>query len=341
MKAPISVSDPFGAASDAAMPTLALALDPIYTEAQLKRRLPGLCGKGKLRLKAIRVTRHKPGRRCMVEYDLRISERDGGHQRLTLIGKIRARRSGNEGYRLLKQIWDADFGAKSADHISVPEPIGVLSQLRMWFQRKVSGELAGTLLLQPGAVGLAGRIAAAIHKLHRAGIPTDRVHSMADELRILQRCLTNAAELAPHWSARLKRILDACQALGQRVPEPQACGIHRDFYPAQVLVKGKRIFLIDFDLYCLGDPALDIGNFIGHMHEQSLRELGDVRALDEPVSALTETFLKLSGEKARMSIEAYGTLTLVRHIYLSMILPERQRFSGGLLEICEGKLGLG
>ena len=45
------------------------------------------------------------------------------------------------------------------------------------------------------------------------------------------------------------------------------------------IVGDGRLYLLDFDLYCLGDPALDAGNFIAHVTEQSLRELGDATAL--------------------------------------------------------------
>ena len=39
------------------------------------------------------------------------------------------------------------------------------------------------------------------------------------------------------------------------------------------------LWLIDFDLYCLGDPGLDAGNFIGHVTEQALRQYGDAHRL--------------------------------------------------------------
>src|SRR5207253_2605996 len=69
----VFVSDPFGARADSSMPTLALALDAAIAKEELKRHLPRLSGKdGKLRLKAIRVIRHKPGRRCVVEYEVRV-----------------------------------------------------------------------------------------------------------------------------------------------------------------------------------------------------------------------------------------------------------------------------
>jgi glycosyltransferase involved in cell wall biosynthesis len=337
----VFVRDPFNSIADPELPTLALALDPVEARAEFKRRLPRLSGaNGKLRLKAIRVIRHKPGRRCVIEYDVRVQRPDLPAETVTLIGKTRVRRFGNEGYRLQERIWNAGFDSASADGISVPEPIGVIPQFRMWFQRKVPGETATRLLTTPGGVELASRIAVAIHKLHRANVPTERQHLMADELRILHECLAKVQQQKPEWSARLERVLAGCDRLGAGVPEPHLCGIHRDFYSAQVVVHEGRTYLIDFDLYCLGDPGLDIGNFIGHITEQSLRETGDARAWAKQERALEEKFLELAGEQCRPAIAAYTTLTLVRHIYLSTQFPSRQDFTLPLLELCEQRLNL-
>src|SRR5881296_1876672 len=119
----ISISDPFGAADDPALPALKLALDPFEAKDELKRRLPRLAGEdGIVLLRAIRVIRHKPGKRCVIEYDVKV-EREGLRSDLmTLIGKVRAKRYGNEGYRLLESVWNAGFQADSPDGISVPEP---------------------------------------------------------------------------------------------------------------------------------------------------------------------------------------------------------------------------
>jgi glycosyltransferase involved in cell wall biosynthesis len=337
----VFVRDPFNSTADPELPSLTFALDPVEARAEFKRRLPRLSGEnGKLRLKAIRVIRHKPGRRCVVEYDVRVQRPDLPAETVTLIGKTRVRRFGNEGFRLQERIWNAGFDSASADGISVPEPIGVIPQFRMWFQRKVPGETATRLLPAPDGVELASRIAVAIHKLHQANVPTERQHLMADELRILHECLVKVKQQKPEWSTRLERVLGACDRLGASVPEPRMCGIHRDFYSAQVVVHEGRIYLIDFDLYCLGDPALDIGNFIGHITEQSLRETSDARAWAKQECALEEKFVELAGEQRRPAITAYTTLTLVRHIYLSTQFPSRQAFTLPLLELCEQRLGL-
>src|SRR5437867_9423929 len=93
--AKILVSDPFGAAADPALPALKLALDPFEAKEEFKRRLPRLAGEdGLVLLRGIRVIRHKPGKRAVIEYDVKV-ERDGlRSNRMTLIGKVRSRRYG-------------------------------------------------------------------------------------------------------------------------------------------------------------------------------------------------------------------------------------------------------
>ncbi|HEY5915038.1 MAG TPA: aminoglycoside phosphotransferase family protein, partial [Verrucomicrobiae bacterium] len=90
--------------------------------------------------------------------------------------------------------------------------------------------------------------------------------------------------------------------------------------------------------YCLGDPALDVGNFIAHVTEQSLREMGDATALASQEDALADEFLKLCGQNLGLTLRTYTLLSLARHIYLSTLFPERQAFAAPLLELCEQRL---
>ena len=336
----VSVTDPFGVKEDPELPTLSLALDPDLAQRQFKRRLPRLAGdQGLVYLEAIRVTRHKPGRRCVLEYDVRVERPDAPAKSLTLIGKIRARRFGKADHRLLDNIWGAGFRSDSPDGVSVPEPISVVPRFHMWLQRKVPGEISTSRLLEPEGVALAARIAEAVHKLHRAGVRTERRHAMRDELRILREHLPLVARDRPDWQPRLRGILEACDGLGATVSEPPTCGIHRDFYSAQVIVEQGRIWLLDFDLYCRGDAALDIGNFVGHLTEQSLRTFGDPAALADRERAMEERFVELAGKAARPRVRAYATLTLVRHIYLSTRTAERSPWTERLIQLCEQRLG--
>ena len=335
----IPVADPFGAALDPALPTVARALDPSAVAAVFDRGLPRLAREnGRVQVKAIRVIRHKPGKRCVILYDVRVERPGMKREKTMLIGKVRARRFGTEGFRSQEAFWKAGFFKGCVDGIAVPEPVGVLPEFHMWLQRKVRGVTASELLAGPDGMALARRIAEAIHKVHLAGVPSEKSHTMADELRILHECLARVGETRPELRQRIANLLKACDQLGGSLPAPRTCGIHRDFYPAQVIVDRARLWLIDFDLYCKGDPSLDVGNFIGHVAEESLRALGDAAAWRDREVALEERFIELTGAAARPAVRAYTTLTLARHVYLSTQFPERTKFTEPLLALCEERL---
>ena len=339
------ITDPFGVATDAKMPFLAKALDPLEVLHQFERclfqhSLFGSEEKAQIHLTSIRVVRYKPGRRCLIEYNLTVERPHAAPEELTLIGKTRSRGLDRFSYQLHQSLWSAGFAADSEDGISVPEPMGIVPEFQMWFQRKVPGVIATRLLTEPTGVEVAQCIAQAIHKLHQAGILASRRHTMTDELRILHERLPLVAQLKPQWTRRIERILEACDRLGSAVPKSRIHGIHRDFYADQVIIDGSRLYLLDFDLYCEGDPALDIGNFLGHITEQSLRTFGTPDALMDREEELTDRFLSLSTQSTCAALCAYKTLTLVRHIYISTLFPERCRITEPLLELCEQRFDI-
>lgn len=330
----ISVIDPFDVVNDANMPFLAQALHPQVVQQQFDQ-LALWQNTHPMQLQAIRVIRYKPGRRCLIEYDVVENQ-----SVVTLIGKARAKGLDRCSFRLVQLLWHNGFDAKSSDRISVPKPIVMIPQFQMWLQRKVTGTLATDLLPKPAGITVSQHIAQAAHKLHQANIVPRRSHTMANELQILHDRLLKVVQLSPHLSRRIERVLAACDSLGSVTPELENSGIHRDFYPDQVLVAGDRIYLLDLDLYCLGDPSLDIGNFIAHITEQSLRTLGSADALIEREEAAIAEFTRLSSTATHVAIQAYKTLTLARHIYISTLFPERQKFTETLLELCEQRLSL-
>src|SRR5438552_3230624 len=178
------VIDPFPVLTDAGMPFLAQALDPVQVQRQLMECCPSLVKRlCKFELRSIRVIRYKPGRRCLIEYELH--SRHSPSKSITLLGKVRAKALDRKTFRLQQTLWNRCFGPNSEDQIQVPEPIGIVPPFHMWLQAKVPGACASEMLAKPSGKEVGKRIAEGIHKLHRADIPTIRTHSMAEELRIL------------------------------------------------------------------------------------------------------------------------------------------------------------
>ena len=152
---------------------------------------------------------------------------------------------------------------------------------------------------------------------------------------IRKGCSSNFTTYLCYWSCFACRILKKCNKFGESLSYVPSVGIHRDFYADQVIINDSRLYLLDLDLYCYGDPSLDIGNFIAHITEYSLRVLGDFQALKDREIALKEAFIKLIGEENRKRIIIYKFLTLVRHIYISTQIKERNAYTEHLIRLCE------
>jgi hypothetical protein len=272
----------------------------------------------------------------MVEYEL---EPEGGGESVTVIGKVRARGTDRATDAVLRALRSAGLSEDAFDGVCVPEPLGVIPEFRMTLQRKVPGVCVAPLLPVGWGAELARRVAEAAHRVHTAGVPSDRSHALGDELRILRERLSTLGTERPEWAARLDRLLEACTRLAGRVTPTEPCGIHRDYYADQLLTDGPRLYVLDFDLYARGDPSLDIGNFIGHLTEQSLRSVGRPDGLADREAWVEERFLQLAGAKRRMSVRAYAMLTLARHISISTKFPDRRAFTERLLDLCEERLG--
>ncbi|HSK10256.1 MAG TPA: phosphotransferase [Vicinamibacterales bacterium] len=332
------VSDPFGVLADRGLLLPATVLDGA-TMADRLGELTAFRGRS-VAVKAIRVTRHKPGRRCLIEYDLSVTGGAGPALAETIIAKARAKGADGRAYGLARALWQNGFGTQSADGVSVPRPLGLLPDLKMWVQRKVPGRTVTSMLCEPGALNLASRVAEAIAKLHGQPAGDARRHGIEEEMRILGERLGSvpAEMVAP---GRAEEILLGCARLAGVLPSVPPRSLHRDFYPDQIIDDGGRLYLLDLDLHAAGDPALDVGNFLAHVAEHSLRVLGDANGLAAFEGAMTRRFLEIDTTVPPASIRIYRTLALARLIQISTVLAERRRWTAQVVALVERELSSG
>jgi aminoglycoside phosphotransferase (APT) family kinase protein len=324
----IPVHDPFRIANDPAMPFLPAAIDPESMSKLFSTYLPWPA-----QLVGLRVVRYKPQRRCLIEYDIETDSRP-----MTLVGKARAKRLDERTFHVQRQLWNSGFDNDSADGISVPKPIAMIPPLQMWLQQRVPGTASIDLLVSDSMPQTASRLAGGIFKLHQCAIHPKRSHTMLDELRMLQEKLPLVAQSHPHLRQRLQRLLEACLRAGESHHAPPLHPIHRDFYHDQVIVDGARIYLLDLDLFAMGDPALDLGNFIGHLSEYGLRKFGSADALAGQQRKMIDRYLEMAGEEPRPRIHIHSFLTLARHVYISTRFADRTPFVERILSLCEERM---
>jgi hypothetical protein len=273
------------------------------------------------------ITHIKPGRRAIV----RLVTSDG-----VFLAKTRVGHRASTAFRLMQQFRAAGFDDSSS--VAVAEPVAVFDDLATWIQREVLG-LSGEAALTADAGSVALAAADAAHRIHHAGVPAKRVHTVEHELAILRTRFETLANRRPDLAASLHRVL----RIVERRAEPflrnrPVTGVHRDYYHDQLIVAGGRTTVIDFDLYCTADPALDIGNFVAHLREYALRVTGNPDALTNAADATIDRYCALAGEHHRTAIDLWANLSLARHIALSDEIAGRGCTTASLIELCSANL---
>ncbi|MCK6262123.1 phosphotransferase [Vibrio sp. ZSDE26] len=306
-----------------------------YMAAPLIKMLSPILAKGEIaNLESIHLIRHKKGKRCLLEYMFTISKGDIKNE-LSILGKGRIKGFDKRAWSINTQLYEAGFNEQSGDKIQVPEPLGYNESLHIWFQRKVAGEtLFYPFSNKEEGLILANKVAEALYKLHSSSINIDKHHTIDKELSLLWGYLSKVMETHNEWKEDIKELLLRCRLLSELLPPSAPCVIHRDFYQDQLIVQRESLFILDLDLCCLGDPAVDIGNFIAHIQEQCLRDFGDLNYANKSLSELTRSYQELSKKQTAPSIEIYTLLSWTRHIYISQRIAERQPFTKAIIVHC-------
>lgn len=322
------------------IPNLATALDPTRMQKPLATIAGYIDGQAHdVKVTRCELVRHKPKRRCMVRYDLLVSN-SGFLQRYSLLGKIRARSYDHKTYQLTRRLWQSEFGPHGLDAIRVPQPVGAIPELHMWLQRVVGAQTVTEQLECADAAELCRIAAATVAKLHKSGPLAGKVHSTGNEIAILKKNLEFAKASIPRLAGRIERIEQACGNLAARLKPLNQTTIHRDFYPDQILVRDRAAWLLDLDLCSFGDPAIDIGNFLAHLQEASLRRYGHLHGYAHLENAFLSGYESATGSRLSASIPNYVTLTLARHIGISQKFAARRMTTERLIQACERRLSI-
>lgn len=269
----------------------------------------------------IAVLKYKPLRRCVLAYTLRACRRsDGRLVEHHVIGKVFKDRRGLRLYRLQAHLWNNGFGPLAADGIHVPRPLAYLPDLRMLVQERAPGATLNELAERGPIDRQVEQCGQALAKLHASPVPAVVArfgksrysgwgltgYSLTDELKSLAHFTAELVERQPAHAGFIHSTADALGAWAAQLPTPPVVvPIHRDFYYSQMLFSddrpngnrlngnhpnGGRLTLIDFDLLALGDPAIDVANFIAHLFFLGLDRLGDQNALAEEAERFLEAY---------------------------------------------------
>jgi hypothetical protein len=257
---PLVAAMPAATASDNTLP-----LDPALPQLgeltdgpAMISRFRLLLGRPGVRVVAVTLERHKPGRRAILRYD--VVGTDGG-QGLRLYGKVFASKRAPKVHDVLCRIAaEPSFGPD----VSVPGPAGWLPDLNLLVQHAVVGEPVTQRLLA-GDVYLVRQVADALSAFHRSARELGRRHDQLAEFRPLPRRTEEAAAIHPELVPLAADILGRLNRIDLTRLPWRDLPIHRDAYHDQFLVAGNDLAVLDLDDAAMSEPAIDIANVAGHL----------------------------------------------------------------------------
>jgi hypothetical protein len=226
--------------------------------------------------------RYKPADRCVIRYRLRFGDPAAGEaagsasMTCTLVAKL---------YREPDEAQAAtDLLARLRDRAGVAwtaRPLGVVPGLPLALTEDLgSGRdpvpaYSGLDLVHPGsedAFKVVGRAGRALAELHTSGLGTGdlRRRTGADEAGKAAKRARLLEHYVPELAPEVKRVAGALCTTLTELPTDTLRPGHGSYKPSQLLVRDGAVFLVDFDQFCLADPALDVGYFLAYLRPAGL-----------------------------------------------------------------------
>ncbi len=289
---------PFGAAGwRIALPELGLELEPEPAESALPAmpRLTGpessralleqgirACAHADMRIAGCRpeVLSYKPGSRCTIRYHLTYPGElaDRGWPATVIAKTYRKESKGRNAYQAMVALWNTPLAR--GDVVTLAEPLAYLPELRVMVQGPIAGDQSLEDLLKaalkvdtPEAYAALNayvlKSAAGLAALHRSGVRHGQLLRLDDHYAELHDRSARLYAVAPELQGAAEPLLGRLEALAAQILPAAAVPTHGTFSPEQVLVDGDRIGFIDFDEFCMAEPALDVG-----LYRAAIKDIG-------------------------------------------------------------------
>jgi len=284
-------------------------------------------------VEGVTLLRLKPGRRALLRYAL-----PEGSEPPALLGKLRAKGADTRTAHLHATLRAAGLDGRAPHRVGVPRPRGAIEGLHLWLQEEAPGCRLTGHLRPDGETAAAAQAGAALARLHATAAETTRRWTLADEIAVLQQALEQAAAQHLFARQRLDALLAGCRRAAAALPPVPEAGIHRDWYPDQILIDGGTAWILDLDLYARGDPAVDLGNFLAHVIELSIRRHGTREALAAHEAAFLDGYAGADGQFDATRVAVLKTLSLARLVTVSLRMPDRRPAAKDILQAAETEI---
>lgn len=192
----------------------------------------------------------------------------------------------------------------------IPQRLGQSDRWRAVAYRWMPGETLGALISRDDFdVKVIRSVAGALAEIHAQKEDRFPLLSHKEEAASLFALGGHLQSLNPLWKSRIDDFTHKAMQHLLLLPV-LTTPIHGDFNPQQVVIDHGSVGILDFDRAALGQPALDLGNFLAHLEYKVLLDhlsIHTARSVEEAFLREYETFAPLP-----FGISLYKAIALFR-----------------------------
>jgi hypothetical protein len=207
----------------------------------------------------------------------------------TIIAKAYLDEKGERAYKGMVALWRSPLGA--SDIVWIAEPLaydpgqrlllqttfGQAQSFEELFRSAVQSlERDAVDRLRPYILGSARGLA----DLHQSQAPADKLARLEERLEHIAELLDRLRPVTPELSERLRPLLEVLEGLASEIPPDPPVPSHGSFDGDQILISGDRIGFIDFDSFCMAEPALDICHFYASLVDSGMKYIPELTLQD-------------------------------------------------------------
>jgi len=202
-------------------------------------------------------------------------------------------------------------GFRSRGPLRVARRIGRSGRRRILAFEWLPGRLLSEAITdpEPDLEGIAA-VGAALAELHGQDPGGLAESSRREEVEAWLALAEGIAFLHPSGEGRARSL---ARRLASLFPDDPATlrPVHGDFYARQVLVDGGMASLLDLDRAVRGDPAADLGRFIGHLERDALRGAVPPGRVESVGTALLDGYRRASRSTLPSGVGPYVAAALL------------------------------
>jgi len=332
------------------LPALPLLTDPIQARAFLEQSIrAGSAAYQGLRIESCEpdMARSRVGVRHVIRYGLTYgADTPANHSWPALVvAKTYDGDLGQNAYSCMRALWESPL--RTANVVSIAEPLAYVPEWKLLVQAPLPEEqtleqLLRATLREPTLEamtrleGIVRRVAAGLAALHSSGARAEESLDWEERSSTIPEALERITVVAPDLSADVAPLFERLLALDAAHPAGPPVPSHGSFDGDQILLADDSIGFIDFDNFCMAEPALDVSHFRAAIMDSgmqvvdaaTLHDPAAFRAYQDRLSHLYEIFLEEYRARAPISLERIAVWELWDYLRDALHLWTKPKLDG-------------